>query len=95
MRRHFDRVMTVSRNSGGSFSDVAVVRCELQPLDDSNTQDVEGAIGREWLAFSEYADIRENDRAEIDGIEYRVVGVEALTWRSSDRHCEVRLRHCL
>ena len=92
MRRHYDREMTVWRNDSGTFELVGAVKCELQPLDDANTQDVEGAIGREWLAFADYADVRENDRAEIDGVTYRVVGVERLTWRGTDRHCELRLR---
>jgi len=92
MRRHFDRELMLYRNTSGSFDLVEAFKCELQPLDDANTQDVEGAIGREWLAFADYADVRENDRAEIDGVTYRVVGVERLTWRGTDRHCELRLR---
>lgn len=70
---------------------IAELSCVIQPLDSEMSQDIEGGFGKEWLMFCPTADIIEGDRVFRDTKEYRVTGVEALSFMGNE-HMEVRLR---
>jgi len=68
------------------------VDCEIQPLDESITEDLSGSFGKDFLMFAYVNDIIEGDKI-IDGTdEYRVVGVENYNFLGEDRHMEIRIR---
>ena len=69
----------------------ADVKCMIQPLDDSYTEDVDGNFGKDFIMFCGITDIKEFDRV-IDGTtEYRVVGLEVFDI-GNNPHMEVRIR---
>jgi hypothetical protein len=98
---HYDKtavVLRLSDESGdteGYQSHIAAVPCHVQPLDDSFSQDMNGNFGKDYLMFCDPKDIQEEDRVILEGIGYRVVGVERYRFRNEDRHMEIRIRRSL
>ncbi len=86
-----DRLTTTTGNKKEFATHLASVSCHIQPIDDSNTQDIPGGFGRESLMFSGNVDIAEGDRVIIGSEEYRVVGTAALGL-SGRVHRETRIR---
>ncbi len=68
------------------------VRCMIQPLDESYSQDLDGSYGKDSLMFCDSADILEGDRIVDGADEYRVVGVEVFNFLGQVRHMEIRIR---
>lgn len=71
------------------------VPCHIQPLDDSFTEGLTGAYGKDWLMFCDVMDILEGDRVTDGDVSYKVVGVELFHFRGEDKHMEIRLRKSL
>lgn len=71
------------------------VRCHIQPLEDSYSEDLTGNFGKDWLMFTDQADILEGDKIvdQADAsLEYKVVSKEAFEFRGRPRHMELRIR---
>lgn len=67
------------------------VNCCIQPLDPQISTDIEGGFGKEWLLFCEDIDLREGDRVIRETNEYRVTGVERLSFMGQ-AHVEATIR---
>lgn len=68
------------------------IRCHIQALDDSYTEDLDGNFGKDSMAWCEIEDILEGDKL-IDGSdEYKVVGVRRFVHNDVDDHMEIRIR---
>lgn len=68
------------------------VKCTIQPLDESFTEDLNGNFGKDFLMFCESLDILEGDRI-VDGSDiYQVVGLEKYEFLGQTRHMECRIR---
>lgn len=65
--------------------------CHLQPLSDSVTSDLEGGFGKDFLMYCDILDIKNTDRIFIDGLEYRITGLETLQFKGND-HLELTVR---
>lgn len=95
---HLDKTVVAKRLAQSSTADVEVfdtsivdLKCQIQPLDDSFGQDIEGSYGKDSLMFCRSADIKQDDKI-IDGTdEYLVRGVEVYTF-VGETHLEVRIR---
>lgn len=98
----YNETVTVNRltdiadsNKRGYTEHIASLKCCVQPLDNSISQDIEGGFGKEFLMFCEPADIQEGDRIMRDHggdtKEYRVTAVESLDFLGNP-HMEVNIR---
>lgn len=97
----YNETVTVKRLEDGAgvvkeFADHIVgLRCLIQPLDSEISADIEGGFGKEWLMFCPPVDLQEGDRVfrtvGVDTKEYRVTGVESLSFMNQE-HMEVRIR---
>jgi hypothetical protein len=67
------------------------IDCQIQPLDDAPSEDLEGSVGKDFLMFCGSNDIIEGDKVVSSGTEYLVRGVESYTLLG-DSHMEIRLR---
>lgn len=94
----FDKTAAVKRLSDlgngtqGYTTHITSMDCHVQPLDDAYNEDIRGNFGKDWMMFCTVQDILEADVVVVDGINYRVVGVESFAFMGSDRHMEVRIR---
>lgn len=68
------------------------VACHIQPLDESNTEDLTGNFGKDFLMFCNTADIVEGDRIVDGEVVYQVVGKESFNFLGQNRHMELRIR---
>lgn len=68
------------------------IPCTVQPNDESFTQDLGGQFGKDFLMFCGVVDILENDKVTVDGVDYKVVGLEVLHHPAGNDHLEVRIR---
>ncbi len=68
------------------------VECHVQALDDYFSQDLDGSVGKEWIMVCAIQDIKEGDRAIIDDVDYKIVGVKTLEFGDVDDHMELRIR---
>lgn len=67
------------------------VPCLIQPLEAQVTPDFEGSFGKDFLVMCGIADIKETDRILIDGLEYRITGIERHDWQGHS-HLEITVR---
>lgn len=70
------------------------VRCHIQPLDDSFSEDIQGQFGKDYILICDIHDILEGDKVEIGSDTYRVVGVESFSSdvAGGEAHLELRIR---
>jgi hypothetical protein len=67
------------------------ITCNIQPLEDSYGEDLQGSYGKDFVMFCLDHDIQEKDKI-IDGLlEYLVVGVERYDFLGYE-HMEMRIR---
>lgn len=69
----------------------SAVRCQIQPLDDSYDEDLEGSYGKDFVMFCAVVDIKQGDKIVDGAVEYMVVGVESYDWQGFS-HMELRIR---
>jgi len=67
------------------------VLCNIQPLDDSYTEDFSGSYGKDFLMFSDAYDIKEKDKIIEGDNEYVVTGVESYSFLGYS-HLELRIK---
>ncbi len=90
----FDKVAAIERLSAGvkkTYQTLSTIPCHLQPISGDTTGDIQGGYGKDWLMISGESDIREGDRATIDGKAYRVTSTELLSF-AGHSHRETTLR---
>lgn len=69
------------------------IDCEIQPLEESFSQDLQGSFGKDFLMFTDAGhDIKEGDRIKDGDDVYRVTGVEKYAFQGQSRHQELRIR---
>lgn len=86
------RLADVEGTNKQSFSThIASLACTIQPLDAQLSQDIEGGFGKDWLMFCPAADIQEGDRIIRGAKEYRITGIESLSFMGNS-HMEVSIR---
>ena len=73
---------------GDHLSDVS---CQIQPLDDSYGEDLEGSYGKDFVMFCAVIDVKQGDKIVDNSVEYLVVGVESYDWQGFS-HMELRIR---
>ncbi len=54
------------------------IQCNIQPLDDSFSEDLSGSYGRDYLMHCDLADIIEGDKIVEDTTEYLVKGIRRM-----------------
>ncbi len=70
------------------------VRCNIQSLDDSPAEDLEGSVGQDFLMFCGDVDIKIHDKV-IDGEDnYKVIGREENDF-AGYKNLELRIRRTL
>ena len=57
---------------------LASVDCNIQPLDSSYNEDLEGSYGKDYLMFCDVVDIIEGDKIISGSTEYIVKGVKSF-----------------
>ncbi len=57
------------------------VKCNIQPLDDAYGEDLESSYGKDFVMFSEIADIKQGEKIVDGSVEYMVQGVEIYDWQ--------------
>lgn len=67
------------------------VSCQIQPLDDSYAEDLEGSYGKDFLMFCSDIDVKQGDKIIDGSVEYIVQGVESYSFQSFS-HMELRIR---
>jgi len=72
-------------------SHLSAVKCNIQPLDDSFSEDLEGSYGKDFLMATDTADIIQGDKIVDGSTEYMVMGVESYSFESYS-HMELRIR---
>ncbi len=87
------RLSPIDESEKESYEDHLIgIKCEIQPLEESYTEDLTGSFGKDWLMFCDAVDILEGDKI-IDGdITYKVIGVESFEFLGEVRHMELRIR---
>jgi hypothetical protein len=79
---YFDKTISTKRLTDITGTDnqdwqtnLASVNCNIQPLDDGFSEDLEGSYGRDYLMFCDLVDILEGDKIVEDDVEYLVKGI--------------------
>ena len=67
------------------------VTCQIQPLEDSYGEDIEGSYGKDFLMFCSVIDVKQGDKVIDNSTEYIVQGVESYSWQGFS-HIELRIR---
>ena len=67
------------------------VSCQIQPLDDSYGEDLEGSYGKDFVMFCSVVDIKQGDKIVDGSTEYLVVGVESYSFQGFS-HMELTIR---
>lgn len=87
------RLATVTGNKKNYQTHLSNVACQIQPLEPSISQDIEGGFGKDKLLFCAALDIIEGDRIIHGADTYKVVGVEKYSDYSDDAdHMEITIR---
>lgn len=69
----------------------SAVSCQIQPLEDAYSEDLEGSYGKDFLMFCAVVDILVGDKIVDGSAEYIVKGVESYSWQGFS-HMELRIR---
>lgn len=101
IQSNYDKTVTVRRlvpiegtqNERQEYADLILgLACNIQPFDESYSQNFESGVGKDWLMFCDVADVLEHDQV-VDGDDvYEVVGVESYVFQAEPRHMEVKIR---
>ena len=99
INQHFDNTVDVMRLEAVSGTDneafgathLIGVSCQIQPLDDSYGEDLEGSYGKNFVMFCSAVDIKQGDKIVDGSTEYLVVGVESYDWQGFS-HMELTIR---
>jgi hypothetical protein len=93
---HYNSTAIVKRLTGTTkktyTTHLASVPCLVQSRDESITEDINTAFGKNFLMFCDVADIIESDRVVIDSKEYRIVGIKTFGDSPYNKHLEIVLR---
>lgn len=99
IENHYDKLATITRmetivgTNKQALEDIFIdIPCHTQPLQDSFSEDIEGGYGKDFLMFTKNRDIKQGDRATIDGNEYRVMSIERYEFLGRVKHMECRIR---
>lgn len=94
----FDKQVAVKRLTGTAGTDneaygdhLSEVSCQIQPLEDSYGEDLEGSYGKDFVMFCEVLNIKQGDKIVDGTVEYLVVGLESYSWQGFS-HMELRIR---
>ena len=88
-----DRMTADDSGIGEQFElHIASVKCHIQPLDESFSEDLSGSFGKNFLMFADVCDILEGDRIIESGTVYRVIGVDSYNFLKQNRHMEITIR---
>ncbi len=98
MEMLFDKIVNTRRLTDVLYTDTEVyadfltgVSCNIQPLEDSYSQDFDGNYGLDFLMFCKSNDIDIKDKIIYNDIEYIVVGKEHYSLLGKE-HLELRIR---
>lgn len=98
MDQHFDKTISTLRLVAAASADteryslyLSSVPCQIQPLDDSSVENLDGSAGKDFLMFSDLIDIKQEDKVNDGGTIYLVVGVEHYNFVGK-QHTESRIR---
>jgi hypothetical protein len=72
-------------------SHLASFPCHVQPQDPSNASGLPGSFGKYWVLFCGVCDIGESDKITVEGVAYRVAGIERFDF-GINAHLEVTIR---
>lgn len=67
------------------------IACQIQPLDDSYSEDLEGSYGKDFVMFCAVIEVKQGDKIIDNSTEYIVMGVESYDWQGFS-HMELRIR---
>lgn len=70
---------------------LSAVACQIQPLDESYGEDLEGSYGKDFTMFCAVVDIKQGNKIVDGSAEYIVVGIESYNWQGFS-HMELRIR---
>lgn len=94
----FDNEVTIQRLEDTADTDnqawgahLTEVACQIQPLDDSFSEDLEGSYGKDFVMFCAVIDVKQGDKIIDNSVEYIVQGVESYSWQGFS-HMELRIR---
>jgi hypothetical protein len=100
--RLYDKTFTVRRLTTDPDDEDGIMQsyeagssypCHIQQNTDSETQDIPGSVGLEYILFTQPdANLEKGDHISIDGIVYRVMGVDHLDFLAVNKHIEARIR---
>ena len=99
INQFFDNEVTIKRledtegtEDNESWGDhLTEVACQIQPLDDSYGEDLEGSYGKDFVMFCSVIDVKQGDKIIDNSTEYIVQGVESYSWQGFS-HMELRIR---
>lgn len=84
MKTLFTSTITTSRVTDKAGTDnqewianLTNIKCNIQPLDGSSNQDLDGSYGKDYLMFCDVIDIIEGDKITSGATEYLVKGVKS------------------
>ena len=99
IEKHYTETATISRMTDilgtdkQALEDIFIdIPIHLQPLQDSFSEDIDGGYGKDFLMFTKSREIKQGDRAIINGNEYRVMSVERYEFLDRAKHMECRVR---
>ena len=72
-------------------SHLSSVACQIQPLDASYGEDLEGSYGKDFVMFCSVIDVKQGDKIVDNSTEYIVAGVESYDWQGFS-HMELTIR---
>jgi hypothetical protein len=98
MEMLFDKTVDTKRLTDILYTDTEVyvdylenVSCNIQPLEDTYSQDFDGNYGLDFLMFCSDNDIDIKDKIVYNNSEYIVVGKESYSLLGK-KHLELRIR---
>jgi hypothetical protein len=98
MDAHYDKTVSVSRLVAAQSADteryaivISELLCQIQPLDDTTIENLDGSAGKDFLMFSNYVDIHHEDKVTDGSTVYLVVGIEQYNFEGK-KHTETRIR---
>lgn len=94
----FDKTITIERLADVAGDDnekyashLTGIDCQIQPLEGTPVESLEGAATQDFLMVTKETDIKIKDKVKDGSIEYGVVGVESYDFEGEE-HLEVTIR---
>lgn len=91
VKRLEDTSDTDSQAFQAHLDGTSAVICNIQPLEDSYGEDLEGSYGKDFVMFCKVVDIKQGDKIVDNSVEYIVQGVESYSFQGLS-HMELRIR---